>query len=504
MKKISIFSLVLILVGSVLTVPARSDDWITLEGVELIDVYWGTDQPTEVSLGDVATLTIVLKYESTYAFTDIIAYISLPGGFEVVNNKASIDVGPLQTNSVIKLPFLIFINPTLKIGFYTAKLRIEYYHPDTPAKDELTIRFEVTGKPRIDVVPPDSIYEGRQQILITLANKGDAVAKYLKITKVYSSSSASAELEHTEILGNLEPGDNVTIPLSLFVVTGMEGKILPLTVETMFLGPRNVVYTYSETLQLPVIANVTKEEIKILSKFLEVTVEAGKVVQYPITAQNSGDAGMSLLLSVEPPADWKVVFKSGVLEVSRLYLEAGESMSLVVEATPPSTVDIGTYTIPVQVKSEKGAILYEMELKATIVGSYAISLEPSTLLTSVTSGSSATFTAKITNTGHTSVTGIRVGVAAPAGWDSSITPTQVESLKPNESSTFNLMVTAPGDTVAGDYLITLTGLSDQVKSDQVQVRVTVTAPTSWVLYGVGVAVALVVALVLVFMKFRRR
>ena len=131
-------------------------------------------------------------------------------------------------------------------------------------------------------------------------------------------------------------------------------------------------------------------------------------------------------------------------------------------------------------------------------------MEPSTLLTSVTTGSSVTFTAKITNTGYTSVTSVSLGINVPSGWDSSITPIRVESLKPQESYTFSAIVNTPGDTVAGDYLITLTGLSDQIKSDSVQVRVTATTSTSWGLIGVGVAAVMVIALLFVFMKFRRR
>jgi len=260
----------------------------------------------------------------------------------------------------------------------------------------------------------------------------------------------------------------------------------------------------ADSLQLSIALNEVAEGISITTKFPEVTVEAGKIVQYPIAIINSGDADKLLLLTVEPPADWKAVFKSGMLEVSRLYLEAGRAENLVIEVTPPSTVDIGSYTIPVQVKSENDVTYAEIELKAAIIGSYKLSLEPSTLLTSVATGSSTMFTAKITNTGHTAVTGVGLEIGAPEDWELTVTPIQAEILRPRESSTFTVVLKIPEDTVAGDYLIALTGLSDQVESDQIEVRVTVTTPTSWVLYGVGVAVVMVILLVLVFLKFKRR
>jgi len=248
-----------------------------------------------------------------------------------------------------------------------------------------------------------------------------------------------------------------------------------------------------------------EEEIQIAATFLEVTVDAGEVVRFPITIINSGETDRPLLLSVvEYPTGWKVAFKSEDIEVSGLYLTAGESENLVVEVTPPSTANIGSYAVPVQVESEDGAIRIRLELKATIIGSYALSLEPSTLLTSATVGDSTTFTARITNAGQTPVTGLRLNVGAPQGWDTSINPAQIESLKPRESFTFTIVVETPDDTVAGDYLLTLKGLSDQVESDEVQIRVTATAPTSWGLIGIGIAAVMVVALIVVFKKFRRR
>ena len=260
----------------------------------------------------------------------------------------------------------------------------------------------------------------------------------------------------------------------------------------------------TDSLPLSVALTEAEEDIRISAKFPEVTVEAGKALKYPITISNLGEIDRLLLLSVQPPTDWKVVFKSGTMEISRLYLEAGKSESLILEATPPSTVKIGTYTIPVRIKSPEGSIYAEMNLRATIIGSYELTLEPSTLLTSVTAGGSTTFTVKATNTGYTSVTSVSLNIAIPEDWESSVTPVQVDSLKPRESFSFNVVIKVPEDTVAGDYLITLTGLSDQVESDEVQVRITVTAPTSWGLIGIGLAVVMVIALVLIFMKFKRR
>jgi len=621
MKRAVLPLTVSIMLCSVLFVtPIRTDD---SNYFTFVRAYWGTGEQTEVSPGDVETLTVILQmstYESVSPIGSVTAELSLPDGFKAAGggDKATTYYsGEISLGSEVRLEFLIFISPDAAKGSYTADLELEYYIGQfNPREETIEITFDVTGKPKIDVeAPNDGIHEGNQQIYLTLSNEGDAAADNLKIIRV-DSTSASVELKGETSLGNLEPGDSISVPLRLFVPADMRGKILPLTVEVSYIGPGNMFYQLSETtlqllvgveevkittkfpgksaapgdtvqfqvtlenslgvekrfkisldsippnweasiksvtgetvtevilggdesvdlvvevespeaaeigeeyglsvkvetydgnvlesLPLHVVLEKAEEEVKITAKFKEVTVEAGKVVQYPITIRNLGGVNRSLLLSVEPPADWKAVFKSDVLEVSTLYIETGESENLIIEVTPPSTVNIGSYTIPVQVRSETGVVYTETELKATIIGSYALGLEPSTLLTSVTTGGSTTFSAEITNAGHTSVTVVSLDVETPEGLESSITPTQVELLKPRESLTFNVLVKASEDTVAGDYLITLTALSDQVESDSVQVRVTVTAPTSWGMIGVGVAVVIVIALLFVFMKFKRR
>jgi uncharacterized membrane protein len=80
----------------------------------------------------------------------------------------------------------------------------------------------------------------------------------------------------------------------------------------------------------------------------------------------------------------------------------------------------------------------------------------------------------------------------------------VDLLKPQQSYTFDVVMETPSDTVSGDYLVTLTGLSDQTESNPMQIRVTVNTSTSWGIYGFGIAIVVVLALILVFKKFKRR
>jgi uncharacterized membrane protein len=317
----------------------------------------------------------------------------------------------------------------------------------------------------------------------------------------WTASIKTADDEHvTEIILGAEESVNLAVEVeSSSSATADENYDFSVKVES-------VNHNITESLPLSVVLSEPEafDEIAITTKFPEVTVEAGGVVQYHITVSNLGDMNRLLFLSIVPPSDWKAVFKSGDLEISRLDIAAGSSEDLIIKVTPPSTVSLDTYDLPVQIKSESGVVFAEIDLKATITGSHKLYLSLSTLMTSTTSGDSASFTATVTNTGFSSLTVIGLDVEVEEGWDVKITPTQVDLLKPQESFSFKVVIETPEDTVSGDYLVTLTALSDQVDSSPMQVRLTVNTPTEWGIYGFGIAIIIIIALVLVFKKFKRR
>jgi len=260
-----------------------------------------------------------------------------------------------------------------------------------------------------------------------------------------------------------------------------------------------------DSLDLRVNLREATSDVEVISTFTDVTVEAGKAIQYPITIWNKGDRDVLFLLTVlSAPDNWKTVFIAEDIEISSFLITAGESMSLKLKVTPPSVVETGDYQIVIRAESDDGVISKQIELKASVVGYYELNMELSSLYKTITTGASTTFTAKITNTGKSPVTTLYLEADAPEEWDVSIIPVQVASLAPKESLTFNIMAETPADTVAGDYMITLKALSDQVESEEAQLRVAAQASTSWGFIGFGVAGVVIISLIIVFMKFRRR
>jgi uncharacterized membrane protein len=110
----------------------------------------------------------------------------------------------------------------------------------------------------------------------------------------------------------------------------------------------------------------------------------------------------------------------------------------------------------------------------------------------------------VANWGYSTITSIYIDAAIPDDWKITTTPSQIATLNPKQSATFNLIVETSTDTVAGDYLITVQAFSDQVESDDADVRVTAKASTSWGYIGIGLALIIVIGLAFTFTRFKRR
>jgi uncharacterized repeat protein (TIGR01451 family) len=260
-----------------------------------------------------------------------------------------------------------------------------------------------------------------------------------------------------------------------------------------------------DSLDLRVNLREATSDVEIISTFTDVTVEAGANINFRITIWNKGETDALFLLTVlSVPQNWKTVFTSDDIEISSALVTAGESLTLQLEVTPPRTVETGEYPIIVYTESDDGLITKQIDLKVNVVGSYEMDLELSTLYKTLTIGESVEFTAKVTNQGNSPITTIYLDTVVPEDWETTTTPAQVSTLAPRESVTFTVVADTPADTVAGDYLLTVQALSDQTESEEVDLRATAKASTSWGFIGIGLAGIAVIGLIIAFTRFKRR
>jgi uncharacterized repeat protein (TIGR01451 family) len=259
-----------------------------------------------------------------------------------------------------------------------------------------------------------------------------------------------------------------------------------------------------DSLGLEVNLREAVSELEVISSYSEVTVEAGSSITFPIAIWNKGEKdSLALLVVPTAPSNWKTTFISDDIEVASILVEAGESTTVKLRVTPPNSVETGSYQLVALIGAGDGSQT-QLSFVINVAGSYELSLSLSTLYTSVNIGDSLTYTARVTNNGQTPVTTLYLEAVIPGDWDTTITPAQVSSLAARESVTFTVEVDTPSDTVAGDYLLAMKAYSDQLESDEIDLRVTAKASTSWGVIGLGVAVVAIAGAAYMFRKFKRR
>jgi uncharacterized membrane protein len=260
-----------------------------------------------------------------------------------------------------------------------------------------------------------------------------------------------------------------------------------------------------DSLELEVNLRQATSDVEIISTFTDVTVEAGKDIDFPIAIWNKGETDALFLLTVlSVPENWKTVFTSEDIEISSVLVTAGESITLQLEVTPPKAVETGEYPIIVYTGSDDGLIMKQIDFRVSVVGAHELELELSTLYKTLTIGDSVEFTVEISNTGNSPITTLYLDISVPEEWKVTATPKLVSTLTPKDSVTFTVVADTPADTVAGDYLLTVQAMSDQTESEEVDLRATAKASTSWGYIGIGLAGIAVVGLIIAFTRFKRR
>jgi len=398
-----------------------------------------------------------------------------------------------------------------KKGYVTVKLSITvpdnvglFYEPNFDPVDMGIITLKSVMKlftpVLVRVVKPDSTVT----LPLTITNLSDKIEEIEFSTynpDGWSTRVLDASGEVRKILLSSESSTNLNLEVS--VPSNARGDNV---VTVTALG------SIKSTLNITIIAQETQTDlssvIQVAVVLKEITAKAGATLNYPIVIRNKGDEDLLLLLNVNSlPENWDALFELEEEKeaVSQILLLEGETRRLDLVVTPPSIVDLGNYKIIAVIRNMDGTFEKQIDVGANIVGSYSLKVSASTLYTSATSGGSTSFTATVTNTGQSPVTTLKLSIVdIPTGWECTVTPIQIASITPKESSTFNVLTKIPDSAVAGDYMITVKAESDQVDSSEVQIRVTVSASTSWGLIGIGIAAVAIVGLIIVFRKFSRR
>ena len=370
-----------------------------------------------------------------------------------------------------------------------------------------TLEFEVTPVKGSDEVQLHTTYlsiseeQGRTiELPLTVSNSGEVDETVSLEAEAPSGWTATFKTSNNMVVRSLllKPGDNISMKIVLKPAEGAPTGDYEVLVKA--LNQNGVL----DSLKLSISLLEATSELEVISTFTDVTVTAGSSVNFPIAVWNTGEKDALCLLTVPvAPENWKTVFISDDIEVSSILIAAGESTTVRLRVTPPNSVETGSYLLAASVASDDG-VETTLPFNINVAGSYELGLELSTLYKTVTVGQTLSFTATVTNDGQSPVTTLYVETEIPDEWEATISPPQISSLEPRASTTFTVEVSTPSDTVAGDYLLTVKAYSDQLESDEIDLRTTAQASSTWGYVGFGLLAVAIVSVYFGFRKFKRR
>ncbi|GAA0287423.1 putative membrane protein [Gracilibacillus halotolerans] len=224
---------------------------------------------------------------------------------------------------------------------------------------------------------------------------------------------------------------------------------------------------------------------------------------YSITLRNRTAEEQNYALSSKAESGWGVAFKSGSDSISSISVEPNGTANINVKVTPPESIAEGTYKIPI--RAESGNMTADLELEATITGSYDMELTTpeGNLSTNITAGQDKTVELVIKNTGTATLTDIELSATTPPDWETEFDKETIPEIEPGKSETVKATIEASSDAIAGDYVASFTAKSAE-KSAEATYRIAVKTSTLWGIVAVLIIVGVVAGLYYIVRKYGRR
>jgi uncharacterized repeat protein (TIGR01451 family) len=270
---------------------------------------------------------------------------------------------------------------------------------------------------------------------------------------------------------------------------------------------------------LPATAALGQDEVGSSSGNMTLNTEFPKMealatatFTFSVKLSYEGDVDRAFDLNVTAPTNWDayVTPQYDSQRISSVTMEASTyaptEKTLKVITTPPTwpVAEPDDYVINFKVSS--GSIIGTIDLTAVITGRYALNAAPSNQLynTKAKAGRDNTYSIVVANTGTDTLNNVTFSASKPDGWEVTFKPDKIDALEIFDTRTVDVNIKPAANTVAGDYMITLTVSGKQSNATNLDVRVTVATSSIWGWLGVIIIVLVVIGLVVIFMRFGRR
>jgi len=251
-------------------------------------------------------------------------------------------------------------------------------------------------------------------------------------------------------------------------------------------------------------------ELKMTTKYPVLEGESGELFEFEIALEWDGDR-TRFDLDITTPPDWAAVIVGGYEEkqISAIELEPkayAENIKVIFGPLTGKSPEPGEYICAL--KAVSGDISKELELKAKVTALYEFAivsgLPQGNLNPKLTAGEDNHLSVLLLNSGTDVIENITFTSSRPPGWGLTFNPAKIESLEPGINQELDVVVSVPGETIPGDYSITLRPNSEDFTPEPLRLRATLETPTIWGGAGIAIVVGVIAGLVVMFMRLGRR
>ncbi|MET0146462.1 MAG: NEW3 domain-containing protein [Ilumatobacteraceae bacterium] len=262
--------------------------------------------------------------------------------------------------------------------------------------------------------------------------------------------------------------------------------------------------TSTMTVTLDVAAQVDNG-IELAADFPSLKGDPATDFSYNITVTNNTPEQQTFTFAPTGPQGWTATASpTAEARAETVTIDAGANSTVKVTATPPATVEEGSYPIDVAVTAANGAT-GNIELTAEVTGTPKLDLATSDQRLDVSghADSEKRVPMVISNSGTAPLEDVKMAGTAPTGWDISFDPKEITEVKPNETAQVTAIIKPGKDAVAGDYALTVRSSAGS-ESSNLDLRFGVQGSRTLGIVAIGVIVVALAALAGVFVKFGRR
>ena len=244
--------------------------------------------------------------------------------------------------------------------------------------------------------------------------------------------------------------------------------------------------------------------IKVENPVLD--VYSGSTAKFELSISNlgTGDAIVDLKVEGLPKGYSYSVQDTKGNVISSIYLApmSTKKIILVIKVPYGEQPSIKEFNFLAKIR---GGSLLRTSLGLNILGRYEISYKTEIFSLEMPIGGTSIYKLTIENSGANEVTSVRVVMLhVPSGFNVSISPVTLESLKPGESYTFTITISSSSDLNAGDYYLTFKVVSSQVETDVRQLRVTLYQRTEMIYIAIALLFIVIIIITFIYRKYGRR